>query len=576
MRSQLALQLLLPVSIWGFDTGPHNDMTRNVLENFGYSKSAQDVISVANWFTDVYAFAPNFGNKVGVLPNHILPLEEMHCNNLYNIVYGVNYASQHVLNTRNAVRDAASRGDTLAFMALMGTSVHLYQDFYAHSNWAELQLTHDCDCYLVDRTLFSHLKVANGSLDAMLDANPQLNAYTTYQWKGPEDPYFNIFPGTLQHGDYCNGINHDSAVRPNFEEAYAWAYGATTEWIANVERWAREVNPNIVENAKAWQPADDTQRTQLQDNQNHAFEVSYSTTAWIFGEDNGHWKGSGSGDLTTFAASTAKFSSSNTFLTNLYTGSNPVWYLLSEPSPYRFLNDSRDPQSGDVLPDQQTISQATSYFTPLSSLPSNYTDVKAIVLRTTEFNISSSYEGLISRPNPYAVVEFDGWRTREAPMHGQRYLKPWWTSIRFYPSSARGVNIVYTLMDTAASNSQGKQINITSGEGKLRFTLNTEDNTLTGGVTGVHNTTDSIATVTAPDGTSLKFFVDTRQFICSNSMDANELRVSFCKNTAYGELGVFSDCEGSRQVWDHSAAVRAGVRVGMLVLVGLVGLVLIV
>ena len=88
---------------------------------------------------------------------HILPLEEMHCNNLYNIVYGVNYASQHVvridmprltghewpqncrlmvsqlqLNTRNAIRDAAGRGDTLAFMALMGTSVHLYQDFYAH------------------------------------------------------------------------------------------------------------------------------------------------------------------------------------------------------------------------------------------------------------------------------------------------------------------------------------------------------------------------------------------------------------------------------------------------------------
>ena len=51
------------------------------------------------------------------------------------------------------------------------------------------------------------------------------------------------------------------------------------------------MNPNIVDAAKAWQPADDTQRTQLQDNQNHAFEVSYSTTAWIFGEDNGHWKG---------------------------------------------------------------------------------------------------------------------------------------------------------------------------------------------------------------------------------------------------------------------------------------------
>ena len=157
-------------------------------------------------------------------------------------------------------------------------------------------------------------------------------------------------------------------------------------------------------------------------------------------------------------------------------------------------------------------------------------------------------------------------------MHGQRYLKPWWTSVRFYPSSSRGVNIVYTLMDTAASNSQGKQINITSGEGKLRFTLNTEDNTLTGGVTGLHNTTDNAAAVSSPDGTSLKFFVDTRQFICSNSSGgAGDLRVSFCKNTAYGELGVFSECEGSRQTWDHSAAQRVGygwMQVGMMVLAG--------
>lgn len=116
-------------------------MTRNVLENFGYSKSAQDVISVANWFTDVYvnnrrmslfcllrftirsittvmhllpalvtksAFFPTYVFLVkdertfrlmltSHLLQHILPLEEMHCNNLYNIVYGVNYASQHVV-----------------------------------------------------------------------------------------------------------------------------------------------------------------------------------------------------------------------------------------------------------------------------------------------------------------------------------------------------------------------------------------------------------------------------------------------------------------------------------------------
>ncbi|TPX62338.1 hypothetical protein PhCBS80983_g00543 [Powellomyces hirtus] len=556
----LAVAAFFPGSILGFDTGPHNDMVRNAFEIFGYSREAGMLASVTNWWTDMYAFSPNLP-KSSVTPAHISQLEQMHCNNLYSIVYGANYITQHVVNTRAAVQDAVRRKDTLAYLAILGTSVHTYQDFYAHSNWANLHLRQSCDCYDVKETFFSELVEANGSVTRMIELNPELTGWGTYEWLGREYPNFNTKGGIVEHGDYCNGVNKDSYVRPWFEETYSYAFASTLEWIYNVEKWAVEIDATnaTLNAARSWVPPDQASADGLQKNFDAAFEVSYSATQAMFGESDGHWKGQGSGSISTFAASVVTFSGTETPYTNLFLRpQDPVYQLIVSPSPYTYLNTSVGP-TGDVVPNQAVISAALESFTPYSALPSKYTtDLTAVVVRTTRFTVSDAKTGRFSDPDPWAAITIGGFEIKEAPMRNQKDFRPYWTAIKFVSKSATSIPISYKLNDAATSSSFEQIIPITgtaAGTLEMTFTPDTKVVAADGISSGVYSNYSTTFISRSLDGSSVELYVDARPLTCGTA-GQNGTFITFCPNTAYGEMGVFGGCDGSRwaEVQADSAA----------------------
>ncbi|KAJ3299388.1 hypothetical protein HK104_009089 [Borealophlyctis nickersoniae] len=544
-----ALSLFSPST--AFDTGPHNDITRNVLELLSYSRDAQALAATTNWFTDVYAFSPSIGNKVSVLPNHIPDLEMMHCNNLYSITHGANYIAQHLLNTRAAVEEVVRRGDVVGFLAVMGTSVHTYQDFYAHSNWAELNPRWDCDCYHNGGTFFSKILASNvnGSVDRLIDQHPALAGWNTYEWRDRNYPNFNVFGGIVEHGEYCAGINKDSYVRPHYEETYAFAFAATMEWLYNIEKWAEAVDSNraVLNAAKGW-TATGKDHDGLYQNFNNAFEVSYSTTAWVFGQDDGHWKGEGTGSVRTFVASVTDFSKSNTTYTQYYLRSdNPIYKLITNPSPYTFLTDSLDPSTGDVVGNDTLINLATRNFTPFDQLPAQFQNLTAVVVRTTQFSVSDAFTSLFSNPDPWALVSIGGLEIKEAPMKNKKSFTPYWTAIKFVPINTTTVDISYKLIDAEATKSMGSQIPITNNNGgTLNLQFDASNNTLAtdSGVRGVYNTSTNVLKV-SNDSNSVSLYVDTRNLQCAGSR-GNKPYIAICGNTAFGELGTYTGCDGSK------------------------------
>ncbi|KAI9096468.1 hypothetical protein DFS34DRAFT_141436 [Phlyctochytrium arcticum] len=571
-----AALLVLTTTTNAFDTGTHNDITRNVLANFGYTVEAQHVAALGNWFTDAYAFAPEAGNKISILPAHLPDLEQQHCNNLYSVVYAANYIAQHTVNSRNAIQDAARRGDTLAYLAILGTTVHTYQDFYAHSNWADLELRTDCDCYNVNQTFFSVLVKSGGNVDTLLDQNPELGGWQTYSWLGREYPNFNVYGGGLEHGGYCDGVNHDSYVRPHYEEAHAFALAATVEWIYNAEQWASAVNPSILQQAKAWLPPTDQDAQDLWKNVGHAYEVSFSATQWFFGQDDGHWKGPGSGSLATFAASATDFARTKTIYTEMYTRKdNPVWGLVTQPSPYTFLNTSVGPD-GAIVGNTTLITQAIQNFNPFESLPANITDLTAIVVRTLSFQVTTSAR--FDKPDPWAMVEMDGFAIKEAPIRNTKQATPYWTAIKFVPSSSVNSTIKYTLTDASDTSANGTTIPISSSpDGALSLTFTLATNIVSGPVPSATYNTSQTALTSSQDGSSVQLYIDTRKLKCTSRKTTY---VTYCPNTAFGDLGVSGGCDGSKLAAPSAkgAAAIGLQRVGtwslMMMAGGVVGLVL--
>lgn len=559
----VSVVLLLPSSSRAFDTGAHSDLTRNSLNLYGYSRDAQYMGAFSNWLTDLYAFSPSMVAGLDVVPDYIPELETFHCNNLYSIVFGANYMARFTLNTINAVKDAVRRGAVLDYLAILGTSLHVYQDFYAHSNWASVKRRSRCDCYEMTGTFFDSLTRANGSVEAMVNLEPEYLGFITYSYGGAGYPHFNIFSANVEHGGYCDGINADSYVRPKYESTYSYAFAASMEWIYNYERWAADAA--FVARAKAWTAGNFT--TELYRDFNASFEVSYASTQLYFGESDGHWKGPGSGDTSTFAVSTAQLASDdNDVFQQLYLRNAtppPVWSLLATPPLYSFLNTSTN-SDGDVIPDTVALRSTVGNFTSFGSLPANYTNLTAVVLRTTSYNVSDDFNEFIGgKPGPWAYITIDGMDILEAPMMDTQAWTPFWTAIKFVPIQSTAVQINYSLVTVGGNSNWGERVPIAPRDGTLEMAFDTRSNTLSGDATGVHDTF-ATAFSSSANGSQVTIYVDSRPLKCPGTPNTSSL-VVFCDNTAYGEIGSFPTCEAStlpplgesgassiRWLWIHS------------------------
>jgi hypothetical protein len=347
----------------------------------------------------------------------------MHHDNLQDLQMCSNYLNTLVQNTRIAVIAAVNNSDVLTYLSILGASLHAYQDFYTHSTWVELHQS-SCGCYR-DDTWFSTLSSVNGNVTLLI---PTLQSLSTYSWGKICDTYQrNCLPGLNEHGDYCSGINKDSYVRPKFEASYGFAFAGTVEWIYNVERWANESSngPTVLDSAHNYIPPTPDDAEDLRKTVDYSIEISYATKT-VF-QDDGHWKGSGSGDYTRFFASALKFIASTNIYKNQY--KQKKFYLsLVNPNLY----DTHPPTD---------YSDAVEVFVPYTQLPSELRSYRKIKVRTWFVNIPDK----ANTPSPYALVTIGNQTLEENVMDDQHYFKPHWTSISFVPSYIDVINSIHTL-----------------------------------------------------------------------------------------------------------------------------------
>jgi hypothetical protein len=256
-----------------FDTGPHASMTIDALMHVGFSKSAADVVQVENWLTDYYTSTPTLSKA------DQCDLEKLHFDDVFTTADATHYWANLTANTKAAIQKADRDNDPVEFFVALGISLHVVQDFYAHSNWVET------------------LPVTAGHYSTATwfeTATPPSTIHT-----GWYDNCLGIAQGThTPHGGYTSGMNHDSVVRPNYDRAYVCGYAASYEWARNALGWLSSAfKAKVLTYAPSAADASDLAFDQ---------KASIYISEWVenpvnVGSLDGHWNGNRSGYAGAFA-----------------------------------------------------------------------------------------------------------------------------------------------------------------------------------------------------------------------------------------------------------------------------------
>ena len=279
-----------------FDTGHHFDITRVVLKRENLGADAVNTAMLANWLTDYYSTAPAAFNLL------LKPaLNRLHFDNLKSHGEVENYYYWFMRNVRELVEESARENDRIKMLAVIGIAHHVIQDFYSHSNWSEL-----------------YGREPNGDFD--VDLYPRITArlkgkLRTGSW--PEQ-------GEYYHGDYFNGMNKDSFVRPGWENAHVMAHAATANITRDIRAWAESARPGFWHHMGTIKLTERSRRELLRDI-NSAHDISMLVRAKVLGlpASDGHWKGNLSGDNGKFTIANNAFAAwQNSFLTRYFRESN--------------------------------------------------------------------------------------------------------------------------------------------------------------------------------------------------------------------------------------------------------------
>lgn len=291
ITSVLLVGSLLIAQITGFGTGSHFDVTRNVLTEHGFDEHAIRMIQVGNWLTDYYATSPTRSDE------HRAELEKLHFDNLYTEDQVLDYWYVFLRNLRNSTESAAKESDVFGMLIVIGIAMHGVQDFYSHSNWAEMHPRSPTGDYRSETIIKAIGSNPRPSLKGL-----QTGTYPDDRTTAPDGGA--VPPGAAPHGSYLIGLNKDSPERPHWDEAYVFAYAASHEIIDAMQQWANDIDPAFWELVKNYKPAPGDEEVRLVRDYGAARKISM----WFEGKgQNGIWKGRGSGSSRFFAAFASKW-----------------------------------------------------------------------------------------------------------------------------------------------------------------------------------------------------------------------------------------------------------------------------
>lgn len=542
---------LLLAPTYSFDTGHHSDITRNALDYFGFSDDTIKIVQVLNWVVDFYSV--NVGKK-------LFDFQLLHCDTLRNTTESVCYWNNLSHAMKIAITDAAKDKDIFGLVSLLGFSLHSVQDFYSHSSWVETHSRNgSCSCYRSD-TYFSY---AGGDLSKL----PNIFSDACDMCKRVED---RITPIMVPHGAYCSGINKDSIVRPNHEEAYVFAFVASVEWVNATKLWIEAVDPKIWSQIIAFNEVDYTSD----------LKTHYEVTLWLLTSptNDGHWKGSGSGialrGLMRYLYWSIKPDSP--LISRVKT--ERIFERLTHPSPYT-------PCSFPPPANSSLIAGVSQKFK---------STMKAVILRTTEIFKTAQYDisSLVKRNftdvpktkySLYAKVVIDGQEFVEPTQ--KSIVHPFWTSIKIVDMSKLDqvdptINITYQLWQEnswkADSVEDLNPLNNQSYYVTLIYHINTER--VEGDFEGFFNNPHNV--ITAKGAMSyVKFFITSSSLTgCGDNVyygPVSENSPSQCAFTAVARNGQADVCteRGANYVTAQFryAIIALSLPVGFLVLGCLLG-----
>ena len=262
------IALAFPGQAAAFSTGYHYDLTADALVRENCSATAIQVAQVSNAYDDMFQITtqvltdPRVAAARDQLDAIYGPAELRDLSERYEHFAGCpDYAAlsaqwdRLLVGTWAAVQEVKERPEptrTIEFLTILGQSLHVVQDFYAHSNWAEAVVSPGWSNpagTVRDETWFDVPEQAR-----------QARALTV----GPHDD-----------------MGKDWTGRPHFDRAYHDAFLAGWEWTRMLRAWAGE---------PLWrQAAAYTDYTAAQESRELKRVAMYV--------EEGYWKGPGSGDM---------------------------------------------------------------------------------------------------------------------------------------------------------------------------------------------------------------------------------------------------------------------------------------
>lgn len=398
-----------------FDTAPHFDLTRSVLNERGFNDTSIKIAQVENWLTDYYSNTPTTSKENRAM------LEKLHFDNLFTTSEIQNNWGWLIDNLKAATQKAAKEENTLEMMAIIGIGLHAAQDFYTHSNWVEFYPRFP-DGAFQTATFLSSPTLPKNLFTGKYPAERKIG------FDGKEVPF-----DAKLHGDYQNGINQDSPVRPNWAESYVFSYVASLELLKLFEKWTEEANPNFWKKVQQIKlNADETKKL------DYDLRAVRNISMWVKGKGaDGHWKGDKSGVARFFDTFTPKWVASSTSIF--------VKQISEGDLPKRISQNLYSDRTAPKLP----------------SLKKRSFPKKVLILKTTSIEETDDVGTFEPKIDPrgkadfYLVANIDGQIYTDRVLQDSSEFQNPWTIIHFFDSSKTEIPINLAVFDEDDTDANG-------------------------------------------------------------------------------------------------------------------------